>query len=108
VGWIFGAFIFVPGVGHVALGGYLLFMLITAGLGATGGALGGALTSMGIPKDGIPVYESDLRAERFLVIAHGTPGEVDRVRTLLARTTHERLDHHRSAAVAATPERSQP
>jgi len=107
-GWIFGAFVFVPGIGHVAIGGYLLFMLITAGLGATGGALGGALTSMGIPKDGIPVYESDLRAERFLVIAHGTPGEVDRVRTLLARTTHERLDHHRSAAVAATPERSQP
>ena len=102
-GWVFGAFVFVPGIGHVAIGGYLLFMLITAGIGATGGALGGALTSMGIPKDGVPIYESDLRSERFLVIAHGTPGEVDRARTLLAQTTHERLDHHQAAAVAGTP-----
>ncbi len=103
-GWIFGAFIFVPGVGHVAIGGYLLFMLITAGIGATSGALGGALTSMGIPKDGIPVYESDLRAERFLVIAHGTPGEVDRARTLLGQTTHERLDHHQGTPGAEGPQ----
>ena len=102
-GWVFGAFVFVPGIGHVAVGGYLLFMLITAGLGATGGALGGALTSMGIPKDGIPVYESDLRSERFLVIAHGTPGEVDRARTLLDRTAPERLDRHRSPEAATTP-----
>jgi uncharacterized membrane protein len=107
-GWVFGAFVFVPGIGHVAIGGYLLFMLITAGIGATGGALGGALTSMGIPKDGIPVYETDLRSERFLVIAHGTPGEVDRARTLLAQTTHERLDHHQAPAVAGTPAGSQP
>ena len=95
-GWVFGAFIFVPGIGHVAVGGYLLFMLISAGVGATGGALGGALTGIGIPEDGIPVYESDLRAERFLVIAHGTPGEVDRARALLARTAPERLDHHQA------------
>ena len=107
-GWVFGAFVFVPGIGHVAIGGYLLFLLITAGLGATGGALGGALTSMGIPRDGIPVYESDLRSERFLVIAHGTPSEVYRARTLLAQTTHERLDHHQAAATAGTPAGSQP
>ncbi len=103
-GWIFGAFILVPGVGHVAVGGYLLFMLVTTGLGATGGALSGALTSIGIPKDGIPVYESDLRAERFLVIAHGTSGEVDRARTLLAQTTHERLDHHQATSVTDSPQ----
>jgi hypothetical protein len=99
-GWVFGAFVLVPGVGHVAVGGYLLFMLLTAGLGATGGALGGALTSLGIPMDGVPVYESDLRADRFLVIAHGTTGDVDRARTLLAQTTHERLDHHQAAPLA--------
>ena len=32
-GWVFGAFVFVPGIGHVAIGGYLLFLLITAGIG---------------------------------------------------------------------------
>ena len=102
-GWIFGAFIFVPGIGHVAIGGYLLFMLISVGIGATGGALGGALTSMGIPKDGLPVYELDLRSERFLVIAHGIPGEVDRARRLLDQTPHERLDHHQATTGTSTP-----
>lgn len=102
-GWIFGALIFIPGVGHVAIGGYLLVVMISAGIGATGGALGGALTSMGIPKDGIPVYESDLRSERFLVIAHGTRGEVDRAHALLDETTHERLDHHQATLVTNTP-----
>jgi len=96
-GWIFGAFIFVPGVGHVAIGGYLLFMLVSTGLGAAGGALGGALSSVGIPKDGIPRYEADLRADHFLVIAHGTPGEVARARELLGQTTHQRLDHHQTS-----------
>jgi hypothetical protein len=92
-GWVFGAFIFIPGIGHIAIGGYLLFLLASAGLGAAGGALGGALTSVGIPKDGVPKYEADLRANRFLVIAHGTPNEVQRARELLATTNSDRIDH---------------
>jgi uncharacterized membrane protein len=100
-GWIFGAFIFVPGVGHVAIGGYLLFLVVTGGLGAAGGALAGALTSVGIPKEGIPKYEADLRADHFLVIAHGPPDEVLRARELLGQTTHERLDHHEATPAAA-------
>ena len=71
-GWIFGSFLLVPGVGHVAIGGYVLFSLMTAGVGAGVGALSGALTSIGIPRDGIPRYEADLKAD------------------------HERLDHHRA------------
>jgi uncharacterized membrane protein len=93
-GWMFGAFFLVPGVGHVAVGGYLLYVLLTAGLGVAAGALGGALTAVGIPKDGIPKYEADLRADRLLVIAHGTTGEVDKARELLGQTSHHRLDHH--------------
>ncbi|MEO7194410.1 MAG: general stress protein [Pseudonocardiaceae bacterium] len=96
-GWLFGAFIFIPGLGHIAVGGYLLFLLASAGVGAVGGAAGGVLTSVGIPKDGIPKYAADLRANRFLVIAHGTPNEVDRARELLAHTNHDRIDHHSSA-----------
>ncbi len=103
-GWVFGAFIFVPGIGHVALGGYLLFLLTTTGVGAAGGALGGLLTSVGIPQDGIPVYEADLRSDRFLVIAHGTPADVEHARALLAQTTHERLDHHRTAPSTSEPD----
>jgi len=100
---IFGAFILVPGVGHVAIGGYLLFVLASTVTGALGGALTGALTGMGIPEDGLPVYEADLRAEHFLVIAHGTPAHVEQARTLLAETRHARLDHHQHAAWPAPP-----
>jgi len=100
-GWLFGALMFIPGVGNVAIGGYLLFMLLSAGIGAAGGALGGALSAIGIPADGVPVYEADLRADRFLVIAHGTPGDVLAARQLLATTSHERLEHHTNAP--ATP-----
>ncbi len=31
------------------------------GLGVASGAVGGAMSSIGIPEDGIPVYEADLR-----------------------------------------------
>jgi hypothetical protein len=107
-GWVFGAFVVVPGVGHVAVGGYLLFLLLAAGLGAAGGALGGSLTGLGIPAGGLPVYVADLRAERFLVIAHGTTGEVDRARELLGQTAHERIDRHRAtpSAIGVSPARA--
>jgi Protein of unknown function (DUF1269) len=100
-GWLFGAFFFVPGIGHVAVGGYLVYLLAGAAIGAAGGALGGALTSVGIPKDGIPRYEADLRADRFIVIAHGTRNEVERARELLRQTNPERLDVHNAAVEAA-------
>lgn len=98
-GWLFGAFFFVPGIGHVAFGGYLLYLLTTTGIGLAGGAVAGALSSVGIPKDGIPKYETDLRADRLLLIAHGTPDEVQRARELLGQTSHDRLDVHNAAAV---------
>ncbi len=101
-GYLFGAFFFIPGIGHLAIGGYLVYLLAGAAVGAAGGALGGALTSVGIPKDGIPKYEADLRADRFLVIAHGTRNEVERARELLSQTTHERLDVHNAAVAAAS------
>ena len=97
-GWLFGAFFFIPGIGHIAVGGYLLYLLAGAGIGAAGGALTGALTSVGIPKDGVPQYVADLRADRFLVIAHGISGEVQRARALLSATDHHRLDHHQNTS----------
>lgn len=56
---------------------------------------------MGIPEDGIPLYEADLHANQFLVIAHGLPGAVAKARDLLKPTNHQRIDHH-SATAAAT------
>ena len=96
-GVLFGALFWVPGVGHVAVGGYLLYVLTTGALGAAGGALGGALTSIGIPPAGVIRYEADLEADKWLLIAHGTPDDVERARTLLAESDPERIDVHTSA-----------
>jgi uncharacterized membrane protein len=97
-GLLFGALFWVPGVGHVAVGGYLLWLLTTGLAGTAGGALGGALTSLGIPKDGILRYEADLKADKWLLIAHGTAAEVDHARALLEAGDAERVDTHVTAA----------
>ncbi len=39
-------------------------------------ALGAGLSSMGIPKDSIVKYETALKTDQFLLIAHGTVAEV--------------------------------
>jgi uncharacterized membrane protein len=93
-GVLFGALFWVPAVGHVAVGGYLLWLLTTGVAGTAGGALGGALTSLGIPREGILRYESDLRADKWLLVAHGTPAEIDHARAVLAAGDAERVDTH--------------
>ena len=46
-------------------------------------ALGAALVSMGLPKKDVVKYESIVKADRFLVIAHGDAQEVARARQLM-------------------------
>ncbi len=74
------AFFWVPGFGPLAVAGPLVGA-ITSGLGSaaiTGGlgVLGAALYSIGIPKDSIVNYETALKVDKFLLIAHGTEAEV--------------------------------
>jgi hypothetical protein len=57
-------------------------------------ALGAGLYSVGIPKDSIVKYETQLKAERFLLIAHGTIEEVRRAKELLAETPAQELNIH--------------
>jgi uncharacterized membrane protein len=57
---------------------------VGAAIGAGSGAVAGALTSLGIPKDGVVLYEASLKANKFLLIAHGTADETQRARSLLA------------------------
>ena len=99
-GALFGAFFFVPGVGHVALGGYLLYLLTTGALGAGVGALGAALSSIGIPDDEVIRYETAINADKFVLVAHGTAAEVERAREVLRTTAAESIDVHAGAAVA--------
>ena len=98
-GLLFGsAFFFVPGIGPVAVAGPLVSWIIAALEGAVvvGGlsALGAGLYSMGIPKDSIVKYETLLRAENFLLIAHGSKEEVQKAKQLLAKTPSLELNVH--------------
>jgi len=98
-GVLFGsAFFMIPGLGPVMVGGplvsWLLGVLETAAV--TGGmtALGGALASIGIPKDSVVRYETALKASRFLVVVHGSAGEAEKARSILMRNRAEAADTH--------------
>jgi hypothetical protein len=49
-------------------------------------AIGGGLISIGIPKNSILKYEAALKADKFLVIAHGTREEVQHARHIIGTT----------------------
>ena len=98
-GLLFGsALLFIPVVGHVVVLGPLVSWIanVVSGAVVVGGlsALGATLYSLGIPRDSVLAYETALKADKFLLIAHGTPSEVARARELLASTGPERLDVH--------------
>lgn len=90
-GLLFGsAFFFIPGIGPVVVGGPIVMWIIGALEGAAlmGGlsALGAALFSMGIPKDSILKYEKSIKADKFLLIVHGTQEETERAKKILDTT----------------------
>jgi hypothetical protein len=47
-------------------------------------ALGAGLYSIGIPKDSVLQYETSLKSDKYLVIAHGTADEAARAKEILA------------------------
>jgi hypothetical protein len=104
-----GIFMTIPLVGHVVVLGYLATVLV-AGLEnavVVGGlsAIGAALYGLGIPKDSVIQYETDLKADSFLVMTRGPTAEVERAKKLLSTSNPSRLDVHDTGATAvATPE----
>lgn len=54
-------------------------------------ALGAALVGIGIPKDSVLQYETALKADKFLLVAHGTQDEVARAREVLRGYTGDPL-----------------
>jgi len=57
-------------------------------------ALGAALYSIGIPKDSVIDYETAVKADQFLVMAHGAADEVARAKAILSTANPSRLDVH--------------
>jgi len=98
-GLLFGsAFFFVPGIGPLVVGGPLVSWIIGALEGAVliGGlsAVGAALYSIGIPKDSIIKYETSLKANKFLVVAHGSVEEVNKAHDILSVSTATETNIH--------------
>ena len=93
-----GLFMAVPVVGHVVVLGYLAAIGFAAVENAVvvGGlsALGAMLYGLGIPKDSVLQYETELKADNFLVMAHGTEAEANRARAILSTENPLRLDMH--------------
>jgi uncharacterized membrane protein len=91
-GLLFGAAFFaIPGIGPVLVAGPLVAWIVGALEGAVvvGGlsAVGAGLYSIGIPKDSIVKYESALKADKFILLAHGTAAEVAKAKDII-QTTH--------------------
>lgn len=100
-----GLFMTIPVVGHVIVLGYLAAIVLGAIENAVvvGGlsALGAALFGMGIPKDSVVKYETAVKADSFLVMAHGTAEEVARAKAILAAIGPSQLDVHASGKALA-------
>ena len=83
-GLLFGAaFFFIPGIGPVVLAGPLVASLV--------GALEGAVVVGGL---------TALKADKFLVIAHGTPEEVARAKSIIDSGPATATIHTPSTAAA--------
>ena len=96
-----GLFIAIPVVGHVVVLGYLAAIAISGIENAVlvGGlsALGAAIYSIGIPKDSVVQYETAVKADDFLVMAHGSEAEMARAKTILGTVNPKRLEMYAGA-----------
>ena len=105
-GLLFGsAFFFVPGVGPVMVFGPLVGWIFSALEGAviTGGitAIGAGLYGIGIPKDSIVQYESDIRTGKFLLVARGSAEEVAKIHAVIVKGDGAQTHVHDAGQAAA-------
>jgi hypothetical protein len=100
-----GLLLTVPAIGPVVVLGYLAATAIAALENAllVGGisALGAALYGLGLPENSVIQYEAAVKADRFLVMAHGAATEIDRAKAILATTGPAQLDVHGGIGVTA-------
>jgi hypothetical protein len=87
-GWLLLGFVWIPGIGWVAAAGWLVATLAGAGIGAGLGALVG----LAVPQDEVPLYEDELKADRYLVIVHGDADSVARAHTILESANPVRVN----------------
>jgi uncharacterized membrane protein len=98
-GLLFGsAFFWVPGIGQVLVAGPLVMWIVgaleEAAVVAGLSALGAGLYSIGIPKNSVLQYETEVKNGSILLVAHGTADEVERAKDLLHQTGVETATVH--------------
>ena len=98
-GLLFGSALFlIPGLGPILAAGPIVGWIVAALESAVvvGGvsALGAGLYSLGIPKDSIIKYETAIKSDRFLLIAHGTAAEIARAHDIIESSGPAALTLH--------------
>jgi len=93
-----GAFLTTPHLGPVVIVGRLAPIAICAVESAAAvrglSAVGTALHGIGIPADSTLTYEAALKADGFLVMAHGSAATLINAKVLLGKLTPLSLDWH--------------
>lgn len=98
-GLLFGAAFFaIPGIGPVVVAGPLVSWIVAALEGAVvvGGldAIGAGLYSIGIPKDSVLKYQTAVKSDKFLLVAHGTADEVAEAKEMIQGTSPVEVNVH--------------
>ena len=101
------AMFLLPGVGHVIVLGPLVASIVGGleGAAVVGGlsVLGAGLASIGIPKDSIIRYETQIKTGKFLVVAQGDAEQVAKARAILSDGAAEAATHSLSVNSASSP-----
>jgi len=104
-GLLFGSAAFaIPGIGPILAAGPLVGWIVAGLEGAVvvGGvsAVGAGLLSIGIPKDSVIKYETALTTDKYVLIVHGTPFEVEKAKNIIADTPHFAYTVHGEGVLA--------
>ncbi len=104
-GLIFGAaFFWVPGVGQILVGGPIVAIIVAALEDAivVGGlsVIGVALFNIGVPKDSALKYEKEIKAGKYVVVAHGTADMTKTAHAILVQHDGNVTMHEPSAVPA--------
>jgi hypothetical protein len=102
-GRLSGSAVFLlPGFGQLLAAGPVVSWIVGAlavpAAAGTLSALGAGLFSLGIPEDSICEYETQLKAGKYVVIAHGALVEVINTREAFAATAHQGVQEHACCA----------
>jgi hypothetical protein len=106
-GLLFGsAFFAIPGIGPILVAGPVIGWIVAGleGAAVVGGvsAIGAGLYGMGIPKDSVVEYETALKTDKFLLMVHGTAGDVEKAKTIIEDTHPSRVTLHSDELVSAS------